>query len=156
MRVTTRWAELEANPQGLADLTFERGLQVLAAPLPLTVDGGEMEVAVASIRVGERCRKEMGDLKGLAASIAHLGLLQPIIVTPDRLLVCGQRRLKAVKLLGWETIPATVRDDIDPAVAEQAENQWLDYSPSERWAIRRAIKELEGRQAGKRKRRGAK
>jgi len=32
MRVAERWQELEANPQALADLTFEGGLKLLAGP----------------------------------------------------------------------------------------------------------------------------
>jgi hypothetical protein len=32
MRVAKRWDELQANPQGLADLTFEGGLKLLACP----------------------------------------------------------------------------------------------------------------------------
>ena len=39
MRVASRWAELEANPQALADLTFEGGLKLLAAPRAAADDG---------------------------------------------------------------------------------------------------------------------
>jgi ParB family chromosome partitioning protein len=53
----------------------------------------------------------MGDILGLAESMAQLGLLYPIIVTPEGLLVCGERRLRAAQLLGWETIPVTIRSE---------------------------------------------
>jgi ParB family chromosome partitioning protein len=66
---------------------------------------------VNSIKIGKRYRKDMGDIAGLAASMAQLGLLYPIIVTPDGLLVCGERRLRAAKLLGWKTIPVTIRGE---------------------------------------------
>jgi ParB-like chromosome segregation protein Spo0J len=65
--------------------------------------------AIADIRIGKRHRKDFGDMEGLAASMALLGLLQPIVVTPDGLLLCGERRLRAAKSLGWKEIPVTIR-----------------------------------------------
>jgi ParB family chromosome partitioning protein len=48
----------------------------------------------------------MGDLSALAASIAEVGLLQPIGVSADGELVFGERRLRACRdLLGWTEIP---------------------------------------------------
>ena len=41
---------------------------------------------IADIRIGDRHRKDLGDLSGLAESIQSEGLLQPIGVTPDRVL----------------------------------------------------------------------
>jgi hypothetical protein len=41
--------------------------------------------AVASITVGDRHRKDLGDLDPLVASIKEHGLLQPIVVTPGGL-----------------------------------------------------------------------
>jgi ParB family transcriptional regulator, chromosome partitioning protein len=51
----------------------------------------------------------MGDLNALAANMRALGLLHPIVVAPDGLLLCGERRVAAAKLLGWKTIPVTIR-----------------------------------------------
>jgi ParB family chromosome partitioning protein len=65
---------------------------------------------VADIRVGKRHRKDMGDVAGLAASMADLGLLQAIVVTSDRKLIAGERRLRAAKLIGWDAIPVRVVD----------------------------------------------
>jgi ParB family transcriptional regulator, chromosome partitioning protein len=64
---------------------------------------------IASITIGNRHRRDMGDLRALASSIADVGLLHPIVVTPDGMLIAGERRLAACKLLGWTEIPATVR-----------------------------------------------
>jgi ParB-like nuclease domain len=61
------------------------------------------------IIVGERHRRDMGDVDGLAANMADVGLLHPIVVTPDGVLMCGERRLRAAKLLGWKKIPVTIR-----------------------------------------------
>ena len=60
---------------------------------------------IDQIRVGERHRRDLGDIDGLAASIAEVGLLQPIALTFDGHLIAGERRLRAVELLGWKTTP---------------------------------------------------
>src|SRR5262245_15860701 len=57
------------------------------------------------IRIGERHRRDMGDLAGLAASMGELGLLHPIVIRPDGTLIAGKRRLQAAELLGWTEIP---------------------------------------------------
>ncbi|WP_051433261.1 ParB N-terminal domain-containing protein [Promicromonospora kroppenstedtii] len=108
---------------------------------------GALTVTVDSIIVGARHRKDAGDLDSLAASIDQLGLLQPITVTPDRVLVCGWRRLEAVKRLGWRSVEVWVRSGIsDPVtalLAERDENtQRKDYTPLEKEALYREIKEL--------------
>lgn len=68
-----------------------------------------------------------GELAELAASIRQYGVLQPIVVRtgPRGLeLVAGERRLRACKLLGMETIPAVVKElkDEDLAVLALVEN----------------------------------
>ena len=60
---------------------------------------------IADITMGVRQRQDLGDIAGLAKSIEELGLLQPIVVTPDRNLVAGRRRLEAVKELQWTEVP---------------------------------------------------
>jgi ParB family transcriptional regulator, chromosome partitioning protein len=66
-------------------------------------------MSVDEIRVGRRHRRDLGDVDALAASMRELGLLHPIVVTPDGLLLCGERRLCAARLLGWNKIPVTIR-----------------------------------------------
>lgn len=51
----------------------------------------ELERTVSSIQIGARHRHDLGDLDTLAASIQRYGLLQPITITPDGVLVCGAR-----------------------------------------------------------------
>jgi N6-adenosine-specific RNA methylase IME4 len=101
---------------------------------------------VDKIRVGQRHRKDMGDIAAFAASMAELGLLQAIGVTPGGMLIWGARRLRAAQLLGWKTIPVTVKD-IDPEDAvrcERAENECRkDFTLSEAVAIKRALEPLE-------------
>ena len=64
----------------------------------------ELELAVDSIVVGARHRHDHGDLIPLVESIRRHGLLQPITVTLDGHLICGARRLAAIKLLGMSNL----------------------------------------------------
>lgn len=56
------------------------------------------------------------ELAELTASIRTNGLLQPLLVRPDPAgrdryqLVAGERRLRAITGLGWEEVPAVIRD----------------------------------------------
>jgi ParB family chromosome partitioning protein len=62
-------------------------------------------------------------LEELAESIQNHGLLQPIVVRRAAIgyeLIVGERRLRACKNLGWEVIPAIVRDVEDREAAELA------------------------------------
>lgn len=86
----------------------------------------ELERTVASIQVGRRHRTDLGDIEPLAASIDRDGLLQPLTITPDGMLVCGARRLTAIKELGWKTVNVWVRsgisDRLGHLLAEQDDN----------------------------------
>lgn len=86
----------------------------------------ELERTVDSILVGNRHRKDLGDLAPLVASIRRHGLLQPITITLDGHLICGARRLAAIKLLGWKTVNVWVRsgvsDRLGQLLAEQDDN----------------------------------
>lgn len=66
-------------------------------------------------------------IKELAGSIASLGLLQPITVrevAQGYELIAGERRLRACKLLGWNTIPAVIENKVnrDCALLTMIEN----------------------------------
>ena len=65
---------------------------------------------IDEIDIGQRYRKDLGDLKVLAESIESVGLLHPVVVTPDQRLIAGQRRLRACESLGWTEVPVTVID----------------------------------------------
>jgi ParB-like chromosome segregation protein Spo0J len=109
------------------------------------------------IIVGERHRRDLGDIDGLARSIAEVGLLQPIAVTFDGHLIAGERRLRAVELLGWKTIPYTpIPINLDQIVrGEFAENTYRkDFTLSEAVAIKRALEPLEKAAAKERQREG--
>src|SRR5208283_4444418 len=65
-------------------------------------------LSTASIKIENRFRKHMGDLKPLMESIRALGLLHPIVVNEHHRLIAGARRLEACKRLGWTEIPSRV------------------------------------------------
>ncbi len=108
---------------------------------------------ISKIRVRSRYRKNLGDIRSLAASIEEVGLLHPIVVRRDGRLIAGERRLEACKTLGWRNVPVTVVD-IDQLIrGEFAENAVRkDFLPSELDAIRRALEPLEKAAAKERQR----
>lgn len=108
---------------------------------------------VAAIKAGSRYRRDLGDIDGLAASIKELGLLHPVVVTPDGQLIAGLRRLEACKRLGWQDIPVTVVDMDAILRGECAENvARKDFTPTEAVDIGRALEDLESRRAKERQR----
>lgn len=70
-------------------------------------------VPVSSIKVANRIRKEFGDIESLAEDIKENGLINPVTLTPDGKLLAGERRLRAVKSLGWENVDARIVEDPD-------------------------------------------
>jgi len=106
---------------------------------------------IDGIQVGLRYRKDLGDLRSLADSISEVGLLHPVVVTPEGRLIAGQRRLGACRLLGWAEVPVTVVDLYQAARGEAHENfVRKDLLPSEIVALKRAIEPLERRAARER------
>lgn len=62
----------------------------------------------------QRQRKELKDIDGLAASIAAIGLINPLVVEKKTMrLVAGERRLTACRQLGWTSIPVQWAEDLD-------------------------------------------
>lgn len=83
-------------------------------------------VPVGSIKVANRIRKEFGDIDSLAEDIKENGLINPVTLTPDGKLLAGERRLRAVKSLGWEKVDARVvenPDDMRQLRIEISENE---------------------------------
>lgn len=108
----------------------------------------ELERQIDSITVGVRHRRDLGDMTSLMRSIEEVGLLQPVTVTPDGVLVCGWRRLEAVRRLGERTISVWVRsgisDQLSHLLAQQDENeQRKPLSPVETARLYAEILELE-------------
>ena len=91
-------------------------------------NGGDLRlIPVAAIHPNRRQPRvdfDEANLKSLAESIRSAGLMQPIVVRPSSggtfELVAGERRWRASKLLGMETIPAIIRSLSDQSAAELA------------------------------------
>jgi ParB/RepB/Spo0J family partition protein len=114
------------------------------------------DVSVEKIRVHKNARKTFDDeaMAELQASIAQEGLLQPILVREsdagDYLLIAGERRLRAVRALGWSTVPVMVQtaDDARAARIQMMENlQRADLHPMEQAEHYAHILGLEGKAA---------
>lgn len=100
-----------------------------------------IDVNVSDIKIGQRHRKDMGDVESLARSIEEVGLLQPIGITPDHELVFGERRLRAYRdVLGREGIPARVVNVTSIALGEIAETLIRkEFTPSELVSVVRTL-----------------
>lgn len=72
-------------------------------------------VPVDSITINreERQRKTIENIEELADSIRKLGLINPITITSQNVLVAGERRLTAHKFLGFDTIAVQYVEDLN-------------------------------------------
>lgn len=98
----------------------------------------------------------MGDIDGLAASIADVGLLHLPVVNGDGVLVAGSRRLEAVKKLGWTEVPVravkTLSDAVLALKAERDENTCREaLRPTEALALGERLEKMLKPEAEKRK-----
>jgi ParB/RepB/Spo0J family partition protein len=96
------------------------------------VNGTHEEIEIAKISVGSRIREDPTvDIERLANSIAKHGLLHPIIVRKTSradgaegyLLLCGERRLEAVKYLGKTKIAAVIHATAQLVTAHSGQRQ---------------------------------
>jgi len=115
----------------------------------------QLQRALDSIRVGRRHRAELGDIDALAASIDANGLFQIITIDPDGNLVCGLRRLVAMRQLGWKTADVWVRpgisDHLEQLLAEQDDNALhKPLTLTEQAALYRELKTLMAEDAARR------
>jgi N6-adenosine-specific RNA methylase IME4 len=118
-----------------------------------------IRVPLAEIKCGGRHRKHLGDVDSLAASIEAVGLLHPIVLTTDKRLIAGERRIAAVRKLAWPDVPATIAEDLAEAgqllAAERDENQCRkDLLPSEYVQLGEALEALEKPEAKSRQQTG--
>lgn len=59
-------------------------------------------------------RNNDGAVQAVADSIKEFGFKVPIVIDRDNVIVAGHTRLKAARLLGLETVPCIVADDLTP------------------------------------------
>ena len=113
-------------------------------------------VKATAIEIGPRIREDIGDLNPLAQSIYELGLLHPILVTPNMTLISGLRRLQAMMwILGCINVPVRVLRNLDDGVmalrAELDENiHRKNLTPFEAAKIGRQLEPFEQEAARRR------
>lgn len=116
------------------------------------------KVRIADIKIIDRIRKDLGDLEELAKDIAQNGLINYPVVTPDNVLIAGERRVKACQLLGWEEIPVKVmtpRDYEHQLLLEISENEnRKEFTFSERMEYARRLEQVERLKAKERQAHG--
>lgn len=118
-------------------------------------------IPLNQIHLGDRFRKDYGDLGQLKYSIKANGLITPIAVgltsvlkmegldqSKPYTLLAGGRRTQAVTAMGWTTIPAKIYDypisELDLRTIELAENlERKDMTPIEEIQLKKQIHELQ-------------
>ncbi len=123
-----------------------RGLDALlpsSPPQEVNTQGSSTinEIDLAQISVNpDQPRREFSEeaLQELAASVKEFGIIQPITVREIRsgnyVIIAGERRYRAAKMAGFQTIPAYVRTVSDESMMKMAliENiQRTDLNPME-------------------------
>jgi ParB/RepB/Spo0J family partition protein len=115
----------------------------------MSIDVGKVAmVDISSIEVGNRARKEMGDIQELETSLKESGLISPLAVKelPDNkyYLLAGERRLIALKRSNATIIPVRIYSnnlsDIEIKIVEKSENFFR--KDMEYWEYDNLIKEI--------------
>lgn len=96
-------------------------------------------VKLDEISVGERFRTDLGDLEEMVASIKAKGIIQPLSVDSNMVLLAGGRRYASAQLAGLPTVPVIVRDFIDEIDSREIELFENIYRKDFTWAERAAL-----------------
>lgn len=125
-----------------------------------------MLIDIDKIVVGDRIRKDFGDIEELAEDIKENTLLNALVVTPSGngdgtyLLIAGERRLRACKMLGYKAVPVNTVgvDDAERALMmEISENECRkEFTKTERLEYARRLALIEGAKAKERMSEGGK
>ena len=104
-----------------------KGVEVLLSsskPNKISTIETSLSIDVSSIKVSPyqpRVKFDEDNLKSLIESIREQGVIQPILVrksSKDKFeLIAGERRLRAVKILGKKQIPAVIKSITDESAA---------------------------------------
>lgn len=126
----------------MTELKLGRGLKDLIDENVMDIDNEEkiVDISIVDILPNPDQPRSVFDIEGLnelAESIKEHGVIQPIIVKPSGdkyIIVAGERRVRASKLAGINSVPSVVRDYNSVYLAELAilENlQREDLTPIE-------------------------
>ncbi len=117
-----------------------KGLEALIPDHKSKDDLSVQEVAIDEIKANPyqpRSDFDEEGLKELADSIAEHGIVQPVIISPAEdgyIMIAGERRMRAAKIVGMETIPAIIKeieneDQVKIALVENLQRE--DLNPVE-------------------------
>lgn len=111
-----------------------------------------MLIEIEKIKIKDRIRKDFGNIQELADDIKENGLINPPVITPDTYeLITGERRIRAMKLLGYKQIevrPMAVKDAEHQLNLEISENEARkDFSKTERIDYARRLERIESLKA---------
>ena len=123
-----------------------------------------MLIPIGKLIVTDRIRKDFGDINELADDIRQNGLINPPVASPNPdgtyNLIAGERRLRALKALGYEQIeirPMSVKDAEHALNLEISENEVRkDFSKAERIDYAKRLERIEGMKAAERMKAGVK
>lgn len=120
-----------------------------------------MLIEIEKIKIKDRIRKDFGNIQELADDIKENGLINPPVITPDTYeLITGERRIRAMKLLGYKQIevrPMAVKDAEHQLNLEISENEARkDFSKAERIDYARRLERIESLKAKERMSEGGK
>lgn len=116
------------EPAASEEVAPVEAAQIEPAPeesLEVQVLEGALEIPVSLIDPNPkqpRTEFDITELEGLAQSIIHHGILQPLSVEGNGeryILIAGERRLRAAKLAGLSTVPAIVTPSLNGAGASE-------------------------------------
>jgi len=85
-----------------------------------------LKIVIADIIKPAQRQRRLAEEKvaQISLSIQSLGLLQPVVLTKDNVLVAGLHRLEACKRLGWQEIDCVIKEynELEAELAEIDEN----------------------------------
>lgn len=118
-----------------------------------------MLVDIDKIQVKDRIRKDFGNIQELADDIKENGLINPPVITPDTYeFIAGERRLRAMKELGFKQVevrPMAVKDAEHALNLEISENETRkDFSKAERIDYAKRLERIEELKAKERMEKG--
>lgn len=106
-----------------------------------------MLIDIEEIKITDRIRKDFGDILELADDIQENGLINPPVVTPEYELIAGERRLRAMKQLGYKQVEVrvmSVKDAEHQLNLEISENETRkDFSKKERIDYAKRLERIE-------------
>ena len=93
-------------------------------PKRRAVQSGKLFRLIKLSRIPNQPRVEIGDLTELSSSIKQKGVLEPLLVKPNRdgtwMIIAGERRWRAANLAGLREVPCIELDIDEQSIAEIA------------------------------------